>query len=90
VTGVGHTVKPDLERVGTREGDVEAARKQDRAVFMPDSEREVEMPVYADDRLFPGAQLRGPAIVEVRDTTIYVPVDAELRVDEFGNYVMEV
>lgn len=90
VTGVGRTVKPELERLATREGDVAAARKSSRTVFMPDAGHDVEMHVYADDRLFPGARLQGPAIVEVRDTTIYVPVDAELRVDEFGNYVMEV
>jgi N-methylhydantoinase A len=90
VTGVGRTAKPEVQRVETRDGDVDAARKGGREVFMPDAGREVEMSVYSDERLFPGARLEGPAIIEVRDTTIYVPVDAELRVDEFGNYVLEV
>ncbi len=90
VTGVGRTPKPELERVAVSEGDIEAARKQSRSVFMPDEGEEVEMAVYADERLTPGARLQGPAIVEVRDTTIYVPVGAELSVDEFSNYVLEV
>jgi N-methylhydantoinase A len=90
VTGIGRTPKPELQRVEVRPGDIGAARKEGRQVFMPDQGREVEMAVYADERLFPGASLQGPAIVEVRDTTIYVPVGAELGVDEFSNYVLEV
>jgi N-methylhydantoinase A len=90
VTGIGRTPKPELERVAVGEPDVEAARKSSRRVFMPDAGVEVEMAVYADELLSPGARLSGPAIVEVRDTTIYVPVDAELGVDEFSNYVLEV
>jgi N-methylhydantoinase A len=90
VTGVGRTVKPDLDRTTKLDGDAGQARKGTRRVFMPDVGVEADMAVYADDLLSPGAQLSGPAIVEVRDTTIYVPVDATLRVDELANYVMEV
>ena len=57
---------------------------------MPDAGRAVEMSIYSDERLAPGARIDGPAILELRDTTIYVPEDAELLVDEFANYVMEV
>ena len=76
--------------VATNGGDPEAARKASREVFMPDAGRAVEMSVYSDERLAPGARISGPAILELRDTTIYVPEDAELGVDEFANYVMEV
>jgi N-methylhydantoinase A len=90
VTGVGRTAKPEIPRVATNGADPEAARKGPREVFMPDAGRAVEMSIYSDERLAPGARIDGPAILELRDTTIYVPEDAELLVDEFANYVMEV
>jgi N-methylhydantoinase A len=90
VTGIGRTAKPALRRVAVDGSDPEAARKAGRTVYMPDTGREAVLPVYSDERLRPGARLSGPAIVEVRDTTIYVPVDASFAVDEFANYVMEV
>jgi N-methylhydantoinase A len=90
VTGIGRTPKPEIARVATNGGDPSAARKGSRQVFMPDAGRAVEMPVYSEERLLPGARVDGPAILELRDTTIYVPVDAALSVDEFANYVLEV
>jgi N-methylhydantoinase A len=90
VTGIGHTAKPEIARVELDGADPAAARKGSREVFMPDAGRSAEMPIYAEERLLPGARLEGPAIVELRDTTIYLPVDAELSVDEFANYVLEV
>jgi N-methylhydantoinase A len=90
VTGIGRTAKPEIPRVATNGGDPEAARKGSREVFMPDAGKAVEMAVYSEERLSPGAQIKGPAILELRDTTIYVPERATLAVDEFANYVMEV
>jgi N-methylhydantoinase A len=90
VTGIGRTVKPRLRRVAIGGGDPEAGRKGRRTVNMPDVGREEKLPVYSDERLLPGARLSGPAIIEVRDTTIYVPVGASFAVDEYANYVLEV
>jgi N-methylhydantoinase A len=90
VTGIGRTAKPETPRVPMNGGDPEAARKGSREVFMPDAGRAVEMAIYSEDRLGPGARIEGPAILELRDTTIYVPEAAALGVDEFANYVIEV
>ena len=49
----------------------------------------LEAPVYSRERLGVGAKLKGPAVVEARDTTILVPPGFEARVDEAGNLVME-
>jgi N-methylhydantoinase A len=41
--------------------------------------------VHAFESLAPGADLRGPAIVERRDTTIWLPPDSQGKLDRFGN-----
>jgi N-methylhydantoinase A/oxoprolinase/acetone carboxylase beta subunit len=45
--------------------------------------------VYDRDRLPSGARLEGPALVEALDTTIVVPEEFSLSVDEFGTTVLE-
>ncbi len=90
VTGIGRSAKPAIARLPLNGSDPAAARKGSRQVYMPDEGRAVEMPVYSEAKLTPGTRLQGPAILELPDTTIYVPVEAELAVDEFANYVLEV
>jgi N-methylhydantoinase A len=45
--------------------------------------------VYDRARLGAGATLDGPAIVEQYDSTIVVPPAVCLRVDDFGNAILE-
>jgi N-methylhydantoinase A len=40
--------------------------------------------VYDRSKLFPGARIQGPAIIEERESTIVMGEDADARVDEFG------
>jgi N-methylhydantoinase A len=40
--------------------------------------------VYDRSKLFPGAVIQGPAIVEERESTIIVGEDATASVDEYG------
>jgi N-methylhydantoinase A/oxoprolinase/acetone carboxylase beta subunit len=40
--------------------------------------------VYNRYKLFPGAKLQGPAIIEERESTVVVGEDASVSVDEFG------
>jgi len=58
----------------------------------PLSHREVQFrdilsrtPVYARDQLGPGIRLAGPLIVEQLDSTVVVPDQWDLSVDEYGN-----
>jgi N-methylhydantoinase A len=59
-----------------------------RRVFLPELREYSEVPVYADDRFAAGAAIRGPAIIDAADTTIYLPIDCEGTRDEFMNYVL--
>jgi N-methylhydantoinase A len=40
--------------------------------------------VYDRFKLFPGAAMKGPAIIEEKESTIIVGEDAKARVDEYG------
>jgi N-methylhydantoinase A len=48
-----------------------------------------EAEVHAFDALAPGASLAGPAIIERRDTTIWLPRGSRGRLDRFGNIEIE-
>ena len=45
---------------------------------------------YRRDRLPPGTELHGPAVVEELDSTTHVPERVQLAVDRLGNLVLEV
>ena len=49
----------------------------------------VDTPVYGRDSLRPGHSFSGPAIVEQGDTTTVIEVGMPVRVDAYGNLVVE-
>jgi N-methylhydantoinase A len=50
----------------------------------------VDTPVYDGTRLGAGVEIRGPALVEEPFTVVVVPPEGRVRVDETGNYELEV
>jgi N-methylhydantoinase A len=70
--------------------DAGAARIGSRRIRRPFEDEVVEADAYDATRLPLGSALAGPAVVEHPFTTIQVPAGWELRVDEQGNYLMEV
>jgi N-methylhydantoinase A len=48
-----------------------------------------EYSVYDRDRLAPGNEIEGPAIIEARDSTTVVLPDQSVTVDEFTNLILE-
>ena len=47
-----------------------------------------ETPLYRREHLPLASQLQGPAIVEQLDTTIVVPPDCQMSIDELGNLLL--
>ncbi len=89
VTGV--LKKPPLEPIarGARAPSL-SARRGKRAASFPGIGRPVATPTYARDELRSGNRINGPALIEeYASTTVLLPGD-RLRVDEFGNLVIEV
>ena len=61
------------------------ARKGSRKVYMPEAGRFVDCPVYDRYALAPGRRLRGPAIIEERESTVVVGPGARCEVDREFN-----
>jgi N-methylhydantoinase A len=88
--GMGAAPRAELERITSR--DPGAARvvttrpvRLDRG---PDGVRPVA--AYASEALGAGDSVRGPALVDAPDTTVWIPGGATAGVDDFGTLVLEV
>ena len=57
-----------------------------RDVFLPAERRQATIPVYSEVDLTPGATVEGPCIIDVGDTTIYIPSNATCVRDRFFNF----
>jgi N-methylhydantoinase A len=90
-TVTGAMKKPRLERIA-RGGHTPplSARRGARRAYFAELGKAVAAPEYARDGLRAGNRIDGPALVEEHaSTTVVLPGD-QLRVDEYGNLVMEV
>ena len=63
--------------------------KGERPVFLLERGRFVDCPVFDRYSLKQGATVKGPAIVEERESTVFVGPDASSSVDEHLNLVMD-
>ena len=91
--GIGRTVKATLrsrrqERV--EEGTPPPTHSTRLVEIARGEKGSKKVRVYDGADLRPGHQVRGPAIVDERDTTIWVPPRAALRVDASGTLLVEV
>ena len=80
--------RPDI-RFRTAASDARAGGvKGHRPVFLTEEGRFVDCPVLDRYGLEPGATVNGPAIVEERESTVFVGPDARCAIDEHLNLVM--
>lgn len=61
-----------------------------RDIFLPIERRRESVPIYADADLRPGTSVTGPAILDLGDTTVYVPDGVKSERDKFFNFVLDV
>lgn len=72
-------------------GETRLAPARKRMVrFGPDADARVEVDIYDDAQLCPGAVIQGPALIERWDTSIWVPEAVTARRDGNGSIVLEV
>ncbi len=84
LTAVGRTERPSSEKRMTHSSrSVESKRRQ--VVF---GGGKIEAPVFDGARLAPSMTVHGPAIVEEPTTTIVIPPQWRLSVNDFGDYEM--
>jgi N-methylhydantoinase A len=82
--------RPELSlSVPTAAGDAAQALKGKRSAYFPELGGYHSTPVYDRYKLGPDAQLRGPAIVEERESTVVVGPRGNARVDGVFNLIVE-
>jgi N-methylhydantoinase A len=67
---------------------IEAAKSGERKVFFGKEHGMLLTQVYSRDRLEPGHQINGPAIVEQLDTTTVIHPEQEAAVDDYRNIII--
>jgi N-methylhydantoinase A len=85
VVATGRTEKFRRRALAADHAVFEAEPAASRAVFLPPEAQPAPVLVYDGRQLTPGATLAGPAVVEDRLTTIYVPPGWQLGVDRYGH-----
>jgi N-methylhydantoinase A len=70
---------------GSRKGSLKGTRK----AYFPERKNFIETSVYDRYGLRPGEKLKGPAIIEERESTVVVSSDSSCSVDRFGNLIIE-
>ena len=83
---VGVTPKPDVSLIATEKSE-SSVRPHTRTVF--ENGQSFEATVQQRGLLKPGTSYSGPLIVEQYDTTVYVPPEFRVHVDEFYNLIGE-
>ena len=80
--------RPDIRFRTAGPASREGGAKGERPVFLTEEGRFVHCPVFDRYGLEPGATVNGPAIVEERESTVFVGPDARCTIDEHLNLVM--
>jgi N-methylhydantoinase A len=74
----------EIPRIANSEGKLEDCVKGNRQAFSLIRKQFISFTVFDRSRLFPGAKIQGPAIIEERESTIVVGEDANAQIDEYG------
>ena len=73
-----------ISKLTTQNRDIQNCIKGQRQAFSVIKKDYIPFTVYDRSKLFPDAQLEGPAIIEERESTIVIGEDGTARVDDFG------
>ena len=85
---IGVTDKPETRAVEHDGPDPEHARKGERRVWIPEDSDFRPIPVFDGHRLRYGNRFRGPAVVEQRNTTLFVSAAFNVVVDSMDSFVV--
>ena len=92
LSATGQTSPIRLRRARPRSEvtDEASARKPDRRAWFPETDGWTDTPVYDRYRLAPGHCLRGPAIVEERESTTVLTPGVMATVDDYASLIVSV
>jgi N-methylhydantoinase A len=79
----------EIKYAGTQDKTDREALKGKRKAYFPEQRQFIECPVYERYRVISGTTLKGPVILEERESTTIVGVDTEVHIDDRLNIVIE-
>ncbi len=88
VTATVPLARPSLIKRSLGPAKADHAVKGRRDVYWTDKKGSVLTPVYDGHKLEPGNVVPGPAVAELTTTTILVPGGSEMKIDEYGFFVI--
>lgn len=88
VRSIGQSARPSLPRLPAGSPDPSAAETGARRAFVPGSGTFERVPVFDGHALRAGNEVRGPALVDRTDTTLFIGDAHDARVDELGSIVL--
>jgi N-methylhydantoinase A len=87
VAAVGTVTRPSLTRQTQQAGEAFAGQ---RDVYWRELQCFTSTPIYHGAKLAVGVNLEGPAVIEMPETTIVLRLGSAGRLDEYGNFVIEI
>jgi N-methylhydantoinase A len=88
MSAIGITDKPVFRKDDYRGTSVRSCLKGNRPIFIPSLNDFIEADVYDGGLMGYGNRLKGPAIVEQVNTSIFVPPAYEMECDQLGSYLL--
>ena len=88
VVGIGAVDRPVLRQLDEATDSPIRAIKGTRAVYFAETNGMIDVTLYDRDQLRSGDTFSGPAIIEQMDTTVVVPPDTRVEVEETGNLII--
>jgi N-methylhydantoinase A/oxoprolinase/acetone carboxylase beta subunit len=88
VRAVGHMTPPTIPTRPLGSADPTSAKWEDRPVVLPRGIQPV--PHYWGNRLCPGHEISGPAILVLDDTTVYLGPTDHAAIDTYSNILIKV
>ena len=88
VVALGALSKPKLRRYPLQKNQAALAQKSERPVYFEEFHDFVPTKIYDYERLRPGSEIVGPAVIETPITTIVVDPQANAKIDEYFNLRM--
>ncbi len=85
----GRVHTPEIKEEPFVSRDSENHRKGQRDAYFQESNGFISTPVYDGETMEVGNVVEGPAIVELKTTTIVIPPKANLEVTPFGSFLVE-
>src|SRR5262244_2903680 len=85
LTATGLLKKPDIKREPIKSSDGKEAVKGERPVYFEEESKFISTPIYDFERMHPGMEFSGPAIIETPVTTVVANPGDCAAMDEYRN-----